>query len=203
MKIRAVLIMVAATAVATPVSGQAWGSPTFLPPSPGDDIGLYLTDMDGVDLGFQGIWRQQGNLNLGLRVGFLDTNLGDDLITVGVETWDRILQNSDLPVDVAWTLGAGAAFGDGTFIGIPVGLTIGRVIDLDGIAFQLYGHPRLSVEIASFNDNTDTDLDGLFDLGADVYLGDAWKLRLGATIGGPDAVGVGLAYRFTRGVAVR
>lgn len=202
MNIRAMLVTAVALAVATPAVGQVWNAPSFMPPAPGDDIGLYLTDAQGVDLGLHGIWRQQGNLNLGVRVGFLDGN-ADDLIVVGFETWDRLFTTAELPVDVSWTLGAGAAFNGGVELGIPLGVSIGRVFDLGGLALQPYAHPRLALVFTSVNDQTDTDLDGLFDLGADVYLGPDWKLRLGATIGGSDALGIGMAYRFTRGVAVR
>lgn len=202
MNARALLVSVAALVVATPAVGQVWNTPSFHPPNPGDDIGIYVTDADGVDLGLQGIWRQQGNLNLGVRVGFLDT-AGDGLLLVGVETWDGLFATADLPVDVSWTLGAGAAFNDGVQLGIPVGLSIGRTFDLDGLAFQVYGHPRLALVVETFGNDTDTDLNGLFDLGTDVYLGDSWKFRLGVTLGGNDALGAGLAYRFTRGVTVR
>jgi hypothetical protein len=203
MNVKIFLIAAAALTVATGARAQVWDVPSFMPPRPGEDIGVYLADPDGADFVIQGIWRQRGNLNLGVRVGFADQG-ADGAFQVGAETWGPILDaGGDFPVDVTWTLGAGGTFGDATLISIPVGLTIGRTLVLTPLTFQVYGHPRLALIAASVNDDTRTDLDGLFDIGADLHLNPDWKVRLGVTLGGTDALGVGLAYRFGRGVAVR
>lgn len=203
MKLRVVLLAVVALAFASEGRAQLlWDAPSFLPPRPGDDIGIYLTDGDGTDLGIQGIWRQQGNMNLGLRLGFVDAF--DDFLIVGGETWGALTSaGPEFPVDVSWTLGAGAAIGDGVIFSVPLGLTIGRTFVTTPATFQVYGHPRIALVVAANDNNDDTDLEGLFDLGADVHLGRDWKLRLGFTIGGYDAVGFGFAYRWGRSVEVR
>lgn len=203
MNVKTVLLAAAALGVASGANAQIWDTPSFLPPRPGEDVGVYLTWPDGADLGVQGIWRQHGNLNLGVRVGFLDRAV-DDAFIAAAETWGGLLSaGGDFPLDVSWTLGAGAAFGDVTVFSVPLGLTIGRALVLSPLTFQLYGHPRLALVAASAGNNTSTDLEGFLDLGADLHLNPEWKLRLGFTIGGTDALGLGLAYRFGRGVAVR
>lgn len=180
-----------------------WDAPSFMPPRPGEDIGVYLTDGDGTNFGVQGIWRQRGNLNLGVRGGFIDAETGS-LFGVGAETWGGIVSaGPEFPVDANWTLGAGAVFGDGTLLTIPAGVTVGRTFVTTPLTFQVYGHPRVALAIGSNNDNTETELEGLLDLGGDIHLGPDWKIRLGVTIGGYDALGIGAAYRFGRGVAVR
>lgn len=201
MKIRILVLMLGGLLTASSARAQAWDAPAFLPPRAGDDIGLYLTDSG--DFGIEGIWRQTGNLNLGLRLGYIDTR-GDGIILVGAETWDLLVAAGDaLPVDVAWTLGAGAAFNGGTTFEVPLGLNVGLPLDLDPFRLQLYAHPRLGLFAVSVADETDLDLDALLDLGVEAVLNQNLKLRLAGTFSGSDAFGIGLAYRWTRGAVVR
>ena len=204
MRARTIFGVAMALAVGTGAEAQVWDAPSFLPPRPGEDIGVYLTQPDGADFGIQGIWRQRGNLNLGVRAGFVDFGTGSSFLAAG-ETWGGILDASaDFPVDVTWTLGAGAAFGDGaTILSVPAGISVGRALVLSPLTFQAYVHPRLALVASSVGDNTHTDLEGFFDVGADLHLNEDWKVRLGVTLGGTDSFGLGLAYRFGRGVAVR
>ncbi|HUE77272.1 MAG TPA: hypothetical protein VMM83_04965 [Longimicrobiales bacterium] len=202
MRVKTLLITTAALAVTTGAQAQVWDAPSFMPPRPGEDIGIYISEPDGADLVVQGIWRQHGNLNLGVRVGFADQG-ADGAFQAAAETWGEIMSvGPDFPVDVSWTLGAGATFGDVTLLSVPLGLSIGRTLRTP-LPIQVYGHPRLALIVASVNNNTATDLDGLFDLGADLHLTSDWKARLGVTLGGVDAYGLGVAYRFGRGVTVR
>lgn len=200
MRINGLLIALVALGMATEARAQ-WDAPSFMPPRPGDDVGIYLTDY--VDFGIHGIWRQQGNLNLGLRLGYID-GFGDGALAVGAESWDLMVEGgADFPVDVGWTLGAGAVFNGGTRVEIPVGLTLGRVLDLDPVSLQVYGHPRLGLFIAPEAANDEVALKALFDLGVDAMLQENLKLRIGATMGYINAVGIGLAVRWTRGAVVR
>ena len=202
MKIRLLVVSLAILVNAAPSRAQiAFDAPSFMPPRPGDDIGVYLSDIG--DFGIQGIRRQTGNLNLGLRLGYID-GPGDGAIVVGAETWDLLIAAGDaLPVDVAWTLGAGAAINGGTTLEVPAGLSFGLPVDLDPIQLQVYAHPRLGLFVYAAGNDTDLDLKGLFDIGVDAVLNENFKLRLGATFGGPDALGIGIAYRWTRGAIVR
>lgn len=198
-----IVMIAAALMVAGGAEAQVWDAPSFLPPRPGEDLGIYFTQPDNADWGLQGIWRQHGNLNLGVRLGYVDY-ANDGAFIAGAETWGALASaGPELPVDVSWTLGLGAAFGDFTLLTVPVGLSVGRLLVLSPITLQVYGHPRLALVAASVNDQTETDLEVFFDLGADVHLNPEWKARLGFTLGGTDAFGIGLAKRFGRGVAVR
>ena len=200
---KTMILAAAALAVASGADAQIWDAPSFLPPRPGEDVGVYLTQPNNADYGIQGIWRQHGNLNLGVRVGYVDTGAGGAVIA-GAEAWGPLFSaGADLPVDVTWTLGAGGAFGDFTTVSVPVGVTIGRALVLSPLTFQVYGHPRLALVAVAVGDGTNVDLEGLFDLGADLHINEDWKARLGFTLGGADSFGLGLAYRVGRGVAVR
>lgn len=198
---RATAVVLFSLLVASEARAQ-YDTPSFLPPRPGDDIGIYLSDVEGADFSLQGIWRQGGNLNLGVRLGYLDRS-NDGAIVVAAESWGLVARaGNQLPVDLAWTLGVGAAFDDNTVLEVPLGLTIGRVLQLDGLTLQPYGHPRIALFIAP-DSGDEVDLRALFDLGVDAVVSDSWKLRVGATLGAIDAAGIGLAYTWTRGAVVR
>jgi hypothetical protein len=180
-----------------------WSAPAFLPPHPGDDIGIYVSSVG--NFGIQGIWRQHGNLNLGVRGGYIDSDTHGGVV-VAAESWGLLFRaGQGLPVDAAWTVGAGAVFNSGTWLEVPVGLSIGWTVPLAGLAVQFYGHPRLALVVIAGDDEVEdaTEAAGLFDLGADVATTGGLKLRLSTTLGRFEALGLGVAIPWGRGVAVR
>lgn len=190
-------VLVLLFAAASGLKAQDWESPSFMPPRPGSDLGLYVVDGDASNVGFQGIWRQTGP-NLGLRLGFLDAP--DDYLTLGVETWGNIiLEGADFPLDLSWTVGGGARIDGVTTVSVPVGVSIGRTLDLSSesdVSMQLYGHPRLAlVFFENPAGDLELDLDGRFDLGADFYFNRNLTLKFGASLGDWDAIGIGVAWR--------
>jgi hypothetical protein len=176
-----------------------WDAPSFLGPRPGSDIGVYLVDGEGSSFGLHGLWRTDASPNLGLRLGYLDT-AGDDIILFGVETWgDVVLESTDFPLDLTWTFGAGAWVNGSTTVSVPVGLSIGKTLDLEDspIALQVYGHPRLALVMFEHpvTNDLELDLEGQFDLGTDILLSPDLTLRVAASLGRFDALGIGLALR--------
>ncbi len=191
-----------------PLSAQAWDAPMFLPPQPGEDIGVYFVKPDGTDWGLSGIWRQEGQLNLGLELGIggVEHRGGEanhTFVTVGGETWGSLLRSPTAPVDVDWVLGVGAGFfSDFTLVRIPFGVTIGKTLPGDGLSITPYVLPRIALDVASVGNVTNTDLDFAADLGADLRFTSGVKLRFAATLGDPDSFGIGLAFPFGRRVEV-
>ncbi len=204
MLVRSFAVVLATLVLAADARAQ-FDTPSFLPPRPGDDIGIYLSDVGDADFAVQGIWRQSGNLNLGLRIGYIEIP-GAGAVVVGAESWGPLASAGPaFPVDVTWTLGAGAAFNGGTVLEVPLGLSIGRTFDVAPVALQVYAHPRLAlfVEAEATDPEDELDTAGLFDIGADAVLNESLKLRLGITLGRINAVGFGVAYRWSRNVVVR
>lgn len=200
MRIRtALLTALMAILVAAPLDAQSWDVPSFFPPRPGSDIGLYLTDEGDATL--FGIWRDDAT-NLGLRAGitFADETAGH----VGATVHGALLiADADVPVDLGWMLGAGATFVDDfVLLWIPVGLSVGRMVPLEGVTLQPYVHPRVGLDIRSFNDDTDLDIGGVIDLGVDAHL-DSFIFRFGAAFGTFDALGFGIAFPTGRRAVVR
>ena len=193
-------------ATAAPLAGQAWDSPTFFSPRPGEDIGLYLIDAEGGgDLGFAAIWRQEGNINLGVRGGLA----GGDHFSVGAEFYGPLdVLGPQSPLLMSWILGAGATFNDVTWLRIPLGVSIGMDLGLSGpVRIMPYVHPRAAFDLYAFDtaagEETDSEFNLDVDLGADIGLGQQFVLRVGATIGQWDAIGVGVAYKMGRRLVVR
>jgi hypothetical protein len=187
----------------------AWDAPTFFSPRPAEDIGLYawVPEHAAVDYGIAGIWRQHGNLNLGVRLGFA----GSDNYMIGAEFFGPLnLLGPQSGLLTSWVLGLGATFNDVTQLRVPFGVSVG--VDLGppgGVRLMPYVNPRVALDILAFDvggsEQTDTELNFAVDVGADAALGESFVLRVGATVGGTGATtfGAGIAYRMSRRLIVR
>ena len=196
-------------AAAAPAAAQAWDNPSFFAPRAHDDIGVYVINPDDGDLGFAGIWRQSGNINLGVRGGFA----GDfDVWQLGAELYGPLsLPLGGTPLLLAWNTGIGASFGDGfTALRIPLGASIGFEFGGtgSGITIVPYAHPRavfelIALELTNDEEETDTEFDLDLDLGADVQIGERWIVRGGVSLPESTTFGLGIAYRIPRPISVR
>lgn len=191
----------------------------FLPPAPGEDLGIYLTkptdwgnDFDSGDgsWGLTGIWRQALNPNMGVRAGLVRYENDETDFIVGAETWGGL--PLALPVDLTWTLGAGATLGENaTWLRIPLGVSIGKTFGTNGgLRFTPYVLPRVAFDVIAIDkdvagggDDTFTEFNLVTDIGLDVALTPTVRLRLGGSFGEIDAFGAGLAFHFARKVAVQ
>lgn len=188
----------------------AWDAPMFMPPHPGEDIGGYFLIPDHYDWGLEGLWRQEGNLNLGLRGGLGQHNDGGTDWFLGAETYGSVLEGPTAAVDISWVLGAGATFAEGgaTWLRIPFGVSIGKTLQANTLTLTPYVLPRIAYDLISVNSNNDSELNFAIDLGADMQVSPTVKLRVGGTLDASDSrdfqnFGIGLAFAFGRKVEVR
>jgi hypothetical protein len=201
-------VVLIGAALTRPAHAQSWETPSFFAPSMHDDIGLYLIDAEGGDLGFLGMWRQSGNVSFGVRAGMGGVE-GDRSVLLGAEIYGSLVNPTGTNVlSVSWITGAGGSFNGFTWLRIPVGLSIGARIPGSGFTITPYVHPRLSLDVISFDvgereEETDSEFNLDVDFGADLALGDSWVGRFGLTVGEVEAFGIGLAYRIPRGISVR
>ncbi len=193
----------------TAARAQSWEAPTFFAPRLSDDLGLYLYDPEGGDLGVMGMWRQTGRVNLGVRAGFGGVS-GDRLLLVGAEVYGMIVEpDAERPLAVAWLVGAGATTDGRTVLRIPAGVSAGARIPAGDMVFTPYVHPRISLDYITVDTGgdggsaSDTQFHLDADLGAELEIGAMWLLRAAFTIGDRQAFGLGLAYRIPRQIAVR
>jgi hypothetical protein len=190
-------------------AAQAWDNPSFFAPRAHDDIGAYLVNPEGGDLGFAAIWRQSGNINLGVRGG-IGGDSDDRLWLLGAELYGPLNLATGMPLLLAWNTGVGATFGDGfTAMRIPLGVSVG--IDLGqagaGVSILPYVHPRAVFDLVAIEigdeEETDSEFDFDIDIGADVGIGERWILRGGVSLANSTTFGFGVAYRIPRPVSVR
>lgn len=197
-------------AVTGPVAAQAWDNPTFFAPRAHDDIGVYLVNPEFGDLGFAAIWRQSGNINLGVRGG-MGGDSDNRVWLLGAELYGPLQLATGMPLLIAWNTGVGASFGDGfTAMRIPLGVSVGLDLPLGGAGVSIlpYVHPRavfdlVAVELANGEEETDSEFDFDVDLGADVGIGERWILRGGVSLVNTTTFGFGIAYRIPRPISVR
>ena len=205
------LVTLAALLVLWPAAAraQSWESPTFFAPRTADDIGLYLYDPEGGDLGLVGIWRQSGTLNLGVRAGFGSVG-GDRLLLIGAEVYGMLVEpDAERPLAIAWIAGAGATTDGALVLRIPVGVSAGARLPAGDLVFTPYVHPRIALDYTSVDGvdgadgYSDTQLNLDVDVGAELEVGSSWLVRAAFTLGDRTAFGAGLAYRIPRRIAVR
>lgn len=197
---RAVMVVGAALALTTTsAAGQVgWESPLLAAPAQQAELGVFLTDMAGGDLGVMGMWRG-GDGSLGLRVGLADDARDEIAVFGGVDYQRPLIRHSaDFPLDVEWVLGAGLSIGDRTIVSIPAGLTVGRLLPAEGVDFKPYVTPRLVVDlgenVGGLDD--DSDLDLVADIGLDFQFQPGWRIRFGIALGdrGDEAIAIGIAF---------
>lgn len=215
MRVLVVLMFAAALLLAgsAPLHAQAWDAPSFLPPGASDDVGVYGVRPQFGDWGVVGIWRQSGDLDLGVRAGYLNLDGEENAVVVGSEFYGPLLTaRRGSPLEVAWVLGVGATFDEGILFRVPAGITVGARLDPGGLVFVPYAHPRVGLEILADEGESVTEISFLGDVGLDLHLGRSAILRFGYTINfaadddtrtDDNAFGAGAAIRIGRRVVAR
>jgi hypothetical protein len=214
--------LIALPLLTTAGHAQKWDAPMFYSPRPMDDIGLYVFKTHDPFLikprptGMKLIWRQTGNINLGLQAGFGDFDEIGNTILLGAEFGNTLARVSGNGIVAAWDLGAGAVFGSHYVdLGIPLGLSLGLNLGSRNSGLTPYVHPRVSFDVVSYDvspgvERTVSTVGLAADLGAELYLGETLVVRAAYTLGNDektgkrDAFGAGVALRMPRKVrAVR
>jgi hypothetical protein len=209
--LRAVALGVAYLTVSAGAAGaQAWVYPSFQQPqTTGREYNFALADGDfgGTSLLFQ--WREGYGTSgqFSMDVGYADMDPSDGLFYLGGQYGHQLIRaGAEGPIDLMLTVGGNAGFGDGYRIfRVPVGASIGHRFPLEnGLAITPYVHPRASIDIISIPDQTingfriegqsDSDVNVNFDMGGSFEFSRALALRLSATLGDDDAVGLSLAF---------
>ena len=216
-------------ATAGGASAQKWDAPLFFSPRPMDDIGAYYVSTNrccGFDNsnGLKLIWRQSGNLNLGVHAGTGDiSNIGESIL-IGAELYGPLSNFiGGRGLALAWSLGIGGTFGEDddsqlSYIdfSVPLGVSVGIPLGSGSTTILPYIHPRVSFDVVAVTDQitdeeeTFTDVGFAADLGAEVSLGQSLILRAAYTFGSDsdetgkrDALGIGVALRMQRKLVVR
>jgi hypothetical protein len=203
---------------ATGASAQQWDAPLFFSPRPMDDVGLYYINSDrtegfGNSNGLKLIWRQSGNLNLGVHAGTGDISSIGESILLGAELYGPLTSlASTTGLAMNWSAGIGAAFGDVDGVdyidfSIPVGVSLGIRFGAGGAGVTPFVHPRVSFDVIAITPEggeefTESEFHFAVDVGAEISLGQRLLVRGAASLGDRDAFGVGVALRTPRKISV-
>ena len=204
-----ILVRVAAVAAALALPAADAAAQTFYPAfqparTVAREYNFAIADGDaGTQFLFQ--WHEGMTRASGFRfdAGLSDPDVdGADVSVLLGATYLRQLNNAgpDLPLDLLFTVGGNAAVGDGVFLEVPVGISVGRRFPLDGVfALTPFVHPRLALQYCNECDagDSETDLGIGVDLGVDFEVSTRLSLRAALLLGSDDtdAIGLGLAWR--------
>jgi hypothetical protein len=193
---------------AAPRAEAQIGYPSFQPPRViAREYNFAIADAEGLTpIVFQ--WREglSPGSQLSLDAGFADPEAeGADLFLILGGQYGRqlALARADMPLDLMLTVGLAGMFGnDLTFISVPVGVSLGHRFPIEGTGMSItpYAHPRLSLDHVSNGDADDSELAINFDLGGSLEFNARMALRVSATLGDADAIGISFAYA-PRGLA--
>lgn len=138
----AMTVLGAAALIATPAAGQATGTASFNAPYRAFEkyeFGGTVSFNEGDATGLEGQLRLGYKaFDIGFRGGMLFTGATDDIILLGAEGRGRVLTHSEqFPLDGAIVGGLGFLFNGGTIGNVPLGLSLGRRIDLENSEISL------------------------------------------------------------------
>ena len=188
--------VVAACAVTERADAQASNYPSMqVPTASTRDYTAAVSSGAGTTALFQ--WREgwAARKHWQLDAGLIDRKGSDNLsLFVGGGIGQELTRaKGDQPLDMLFTVGAGAAFGGGyTLVRIPVGVSIGHTFDLEqGMAVTPYVHPRASLDLASGGgrNGSQSEVSLNFDLGVNFQVNSQFGVRAAAAFTGSELAG--------------
>lgn len=192
-------VAVLALVLPAPLFGQATGTPSFHAPYRAfvrSEAGGTISFPNGGGTALEGQYRfGHRSFDVGIRGGLLIQDGADDLSLVGAEARARVITHTEeFPMDGAVVFGAGATFGGGTRFIFPIGLSLGRRLNIDDSSISIvpYVQPTgfLVSEPRPFTPR-DTAFDVSLGFGADFRLSAVFDARISIGVGdGPEGVSV-------------
>ena len=187
--------------LSAPLGAQAYFYPSMQPTRVAErEYNFMIADADafGNALVFQ--WREglaNPKLQFTMDAGFADPDGGDTRLLLGGGLAYQIARASgDMPFDIVFAGGVGFSTGDDlTILRIPVGVVVGHRFLLEKeMAISPFVHPRLSWNRFStdLGDNSDSEIE--VDIGGNLEFNARMALRLAATLGDADAIGISFAW---------
>ena len=187
------LTMLTAAPALAQVTGPSYNAPYRAFAS--HEFGGTLAFPEGGDVQLEGQYRfGTGTFDIGLRGGLMFNDPADDVFVFGVEARNRVITHTEqFPLDGAVVFGGGIAANGGTAWRFPLGLSLGRRIDIENsqLSLVIYGQPTLFVVNQEVGVDRETDANFAFGFGVDVRLSRVFDVRVSGGLG--DAVGEGVA----------
>ena len=138
-----------------------------------------------------------GKFDIGLRGGFSNPNGGDTRILAGVNLRQRVLEHTEsFPLDGAVVFGVGGQFGDGTHFNIPVGISLGRRLDVEDseVSIVPFVQPTAFLTHSSVNNISDTNLNFALGIGGDFRLSRMFDARVSIGLGDLQGISISAVW---------
>ncbi len=204
LRVRGVGFTVLALALLAPgmlLAQLAWESPLML--RPGAPAGYSFVFIDyGLSpytgLGGAIVWRAEpAPRGIGLRASAAQ-GMGDKLnFAGGVDMSGPLLRSSNgFPLELIWTSGAGASYGEYVEVGVPIGVAGGRSVSSESVWFNPYTSARAVLEgrLGEAAPEGSVRLGLVIDLGADLAFGRSrnFMVRMAVSLGDRHAAAIGV-----------
>jgi hypothetical protein len=198
---RLALLALLALLAQTPAAAQTLGTPVYMAPYrafTSTELGAALSD-PGSGFALEGYYRYgAGKFDIGLRAGVISFERPDPFedevsLMAGADLRFRVIDHTeDFPLDGAFTGGIGGWIGDVNRLFIPIGLSLGRRVELEGsdASFVPYVHPVIA---PTFGDG-DSELLAGIGLGVDFKISRSIDIRVSGGIGDIDGIAIGLSW---------
>lgn len=197
---KTLLALVLAVGLAADAAAQTVGTPVFMAPYRAfktSELGASFSD-PGNGWALEGAYRiGVEKFDIGFRAGLWDWNGAGDVsddtrFLAGTDVRFRVLEHTEkFPLDGALTAGIGGYFGHDSRVYIPIGLALGRRIELEGgSSFVPYLQPVLA---PTFGEGNDELLVGI-GLGVDFKISKQFDLRVSGGIGDIEGIAIGFAW---------
>lgn len=189
-----VMLLTAAALLPGPVRAQlSWDAPSLMDPYAPQGLSVFIMNPDpGDHVGGLVHWRHDSaSLGLGYRVGVGKDASGDLAAMAGVDVSGilaRDVNGSD--VRVLWWTGLGGGLGNDLMASVPLGLVAGWHGVGNANVFAPYAGGHVTLDLSTGRGQV-VHLDGSLDLGLDLTLVSGFVVRVGATVGGRNALAVG------------
>jgi hypothetical protein len=158
----------------------------------GGTVSFNQGDVTGVEGQFRFGYKA---FDIGARGGMAFSS-GDDAFIIGVEGRGRVLTHTEqLPFDGAVIAGFGMAFDGGTNGNIPIGLSLGRRLNLEGSDISIVPYVQPTFNLVFGDAGTHTGFS--FGLGADVRLSRFFDARVSGGFGttwAPEGIAISAVW---------
>ena len=202
---RPFMLLVALMALPVVAHTQATGLPSFNAPYRAfarHEFGgaLSFSDFNGRTAA-EGMYRfATGEFDVGLRGGLMfSEGVLDSRFLAGVEARYRVITHTvDFPLDGALIFGGGFQINGGTDVFLPVGLSLGRRVDVQDseVSIVPYAQPTLVIRSRDLPAPAGRDTDAIFGLGlgADFRLSRAFDARVSIGLGDIEGISVAAVW---------
>lgn len=190
----AVFVAFAAMGPGPATAQVAWDAPPMIAPGSPSGLSFFLWDAHpSNDLGVLVSWRPSPvPAGLGFRGGLAEAPSGDLAGVFGFDVSGSLGSLGEVgSAGVVWWAGAGLGVGNELLVSLPAGLVLGWRVSEEGVTFQPYVGGHVALDLLT-GPGDDMELDGALDLGLDLTFGSGFAVRFGASVGGRDALAIGV-----------